>query len=294
MLGKKGFDKLLMKKYHDKEQAVFVKRVKIIVSELERSVSFYTKVIGLTLIDQENDVAYLGVDDKNVLLSLKEIKGAKRAFNNIGLYHFALLVENRSVFAHLLKHLVDLGYPLTGLSDHGISEAIYLQDPDNNGVEIAADRFDSEGNVYRLETFGPKEIDVYDLMKHLPREPFTKLPATTILGHLHLHVNDMKRAKQFFVNGLGFDVRFDYRGVAVFTSSQSYHHHLAFNIWNGTEARRRGLMQAGLESYVLSAPKDKFNAIKQRLNEMGYPTEVLENSLEVFDVNGDKVIIEAA
>ncbi|MFA6595831.1 MAG: glyoxalase, partial [Bacilli bacterium] len=75
---------------------------------------------------------------------------------------------------------------------------------------------------------------------------------------------------------------------------QSYHHHLAFNIWNGTEARRRGLMQAGLESYVLSAPKDKFNAIKQRLNEMGYPTEVLENSLEVFDVNGDKVIIEAA
>lgn len=283
-----------MKKYHNKEQAIFVKRVNLIVSDLERSVEFYTKEIGLTLIGKEGNRAFLGVDKENVILSLKEIKGAEKARNNIGLYHFALLLENRQVFAHFLKHLADLDYPITGLSDHGISEAIYLQDPDNNGVEIAVDRFDSKGNVLRLDGFGPKEIDFFDLKKYLPKEPFTKLPETTLLGHLHLHVADKTEAKRFFVEGLGFEVQFDYRGVAVFTSSQGYHHHLAFNTWNGPGARRREANQAGLESYVLNVPKELFVTMKQRLNEMGYPTKELDGALEVVDVNGDKVLLETA
>lgn len=94
-------------------------------------------MLGLSVIKKEGNEAYLGVDGKNVLLVLKEVKNAKPAKNNIGLYHFAFLLDSRSALAQILNHLIEKEYSLTGLSDHGISEAIYLQDPDNNGIEIA-------------------------------------------------------------------------------------------------------------------------------------------------------------
>ncbi|NLD26617.1 MAG: glyoxalase [Acholeplasmataceae bacterium] len=280
-----------MNKYHN-EKTMFVKEVTIVVSNLNKSIDFYTNILGLSIIRKEEDKAYLGVDGKNVLLVLKEVKDAKPADNNIGLYHFALLLENRSDFAQLLKHLADVEYPLTGLSDHGISEAIYLQDPDNNGIEVAVDRYDEEQNVFKLDSFGPNRVDIYDLQKHLPTEKFTKLPKTTIMGHLHLHVNDIAAAKELFVEGLGFDIQFEYRGGAVFVSSGGYHHHLGFNIWNGRGATRRSPLQAGLESYVISVPNEYLPNIKLRLINLGYKVHERDDYLELFDVNHDKIILE--
>lgn len=280
-----------MNKYHN-EKAMYVKKVRIIVADLARSLAFYQTVIGLSLIRNTEGEAELGADGKNVLLVLKEVKGAKKASDNIGLYHFAFLLPERSSFAQILKHLIDINYPLTGLSDHGISEAIYLQDPDNNGIEIAVDRYDENGNVYKLTSFGPRKVDVYELMNHLPKEPFTKLPENTIMGHLHLHVNNMNKARSFFVDALGFEVQFAYHDVATFTSTLGYHHHIAFNIWNGTEAKPRGLKQTGLESYVLSVPKDALESIKKRLSDLGYIYSENDLGIELFDVNQDCLIIE--
>lgn len=276
-----------MFKYHN-ERAMFVSQVQIVVSNLEKSLAFYTNILGLSIIKQEDNFAYLGVDGTNVLLVLREIKGAKPAQDNVGLYHFAFLLENKSSFAQLLNHLIEVQYPLTGLSDHGISEAIYLQDPDNNGIEVAVDRYDENGNVYKLNYFGPQRIDLDELSKHLPEEKFTKLPPSTILGHLHLHVSDMNEARKFFVEGLGFEVQFDYHGAAVFVSSQGYHHHLGLNTWNGKEAKRRVEAQAGLVSYVVNLPKEKIDGIMARLSNLGYQV----NNMEVNDVNGDKIIFD--
>ena len=281
-----------MHKYHN-GNAMFVKEVRIVVSDLDKSIDFYTNIIGLSVIRKEGREAHLGVDSKNVLLVLKEVKYAKKAQHNIGLYHFALLLEKRSSFAHILKHLADKQYPLTGLSDHGISEAIYLQDPDNNGIEIAVDRYDKNGNVYKLNALGPKRVDIDDLMDQLPKEEFEKLPESTIMGHLHLHVNNIDEAKKFFVDGLGFEIQFDYFGRALFVSSKGYHHHIAFNIWNGEGAKRRDDNQAGLESYVISVPREELKKIKDRLSELGYDTTKDGDNLIVFDVNQDKVILEA-
>lgn len=282
-----------MNKYHN-ERSMYVSQVQIIVNDLARSIAFYTNVIGLSVIKEEQSKVYLGVDENKPFLVLEESKGAKKAGNNLGLYHFAILVEKRSTFAQILKHLVDLEYPLTGLSDHEISEAIYLQDPDNNGIEIAVDRYDEEGNVYKLEAFGPKHVDYEDLLKELPNEPFTKLPKTTILGHLHLHVNNICEAKRLFVEGMGFAVQFDYYDRAVFVSSQGYHHHLAFNIWNGIDARRKDTHQAGLVSYVINVPHDNIKAMVNQLKNMGYLVKEVNNHWELSDTNQDKIILQAS
>lgn len=281
-----------MYKYHN-EKAMFVSEVSIVVADLNKSITFYTNVIGLSVIKKNDSTASLGADNNNVLLVLEEVKGAIKSNNNNGLYHFALLLENRSDFAQILKHLIDINYPLTGLSDHEISEAIYLQDPDNNGIEIAVDRYDDEGNVYKLQSFGPKRVDYESLMKELPNEKFMKLPKSTIIGHLHLHVNNIDEAKRLFVDGLGFEIQFDYYGRAVFVSSLGYHHHIAFNVWNGKDARHRDYLQAGLESYVISVPKDNLERIKSRLISLGYEVNEIDNHLELFDMNKDKIILEA-
>lgn len=272
---------------------MFVREVGIVVSDLDRALDFYTNILGLSIIRKEGNTAALGVDGEHVLVVLKEVKDAKPAENNIGLYHFALLLEKRSQLAQLLQHLIEKKYPLTGLSDHGISEAIYLQDPDNNGIEIAVDRYDEAGNVYRLDTFGPKPIDIYDLFKHLPQQRFEKLPATAIMGHLHLHVQDIEEAKRFFVAGMEFAIQIEYRGGAVFVSSGGYHHHLGFNIWNGRRAKRRDSRQAGLDTYVISVPKEDLPNIKLRLKDLGYEVRDAGNNQELLDVNQDKVILEA-
>ena len=128
-----------MHKYHNKN-TIFVKKAKIIVSNLKRTLAFYTNILGLTLVKEEAGAAQLGTNGKDVLLVLEEIKSAKPAVNILGLYHFALLLKERSSFAQFLKHLADAGYPITGLSDHGSSEAVYLEDPVGNGIEVSVDR----------------------------------------------------------------------------------------------------------------------------------------------------------
>ena len=280
-----------MQKYHE-GKAMFVRKVKIVVSDLERSIDFYTNIIGLSVIKQEKNIVHLGVDGVNTLLILDEVKGAVPSEGNIGLYHFALLLEKRSEFAQILKHLVDSRYLLTGLSDHEISEAIYLQDPDNNGIEIAVDRHDENGDVLKLNSFGPKMVDYYGLMEELPNEKFTTLPVSTIMGHIHLHVNNMEKAKEFFVDGLGFEIQFDYHHRAMFVSSVGYHHHIGINVWNGYNAKRRTDNQAGLESYIISLPKEDITGIKERLKKLQISFFEIGNNIELFDVNFDKVTLE--
>jgi catechol 2,3-dioxygenase len=280
-----------MHKYHN-EKTLHVKQVSIVVSDLERSLSFYTDLIGLTVLKKAGSEAYLGADGKNPFLVLKEVKGARPSEDNVGLYHFALLLPDRASFAQFLTHLAEEDYPVTGLSDHGISEAVYLDDPDGNGIEVAVDRYDESGNVLKLDRFGPKMVDLDDLLQNLQDLEFTKLPAETILGHLHLHVSGIEEAKRFFVQGLGFAIQFNHRNLAVFVSSGDYHHHIGFNVWNGKDAKRRAEDQAGLESYVLSAPQEELSGMISRLEGLGYAVTASEGWLALRDVNGDLLLIE--
>lgn len=211
-----------------------VGRVKLQVSDLARSVNFYESVLGLRVIARTANEAALGAHgDITTLVALHERKGARSvpARGLLGLYHFAILLPDRPSLGRFLRHLAELGLQ-PGMSDHLVSEAIYLQDPDNLGIEVYADRPRSawavEGRQLRMAT---EALDVDDVIEAGGAESWTGAPRGTSIGHVHLHVGDIERAAAFYHEGLGFDkVVWSYPG-ALFMSAGGYHHHLGTNTW---------------------------------------------------------------
>src|ERR671923_1290042 len=205
--------------------------VHITVSDLDRSVPFYEDSIGLSVRQRENGTAVMGAGERD-LVFLVEQPAARPAGRHAGLYHYALLNPSREALARAARRLAVTRTPISGASDHGISEAIYLPDPDGNGIELAADR---PREVWpNLETLGrPNPLDLYGLLGTLGNaEPVRHADPGTIVGHVHLHVNDIAQARRFYEDVIGFDAMTAMPN-AVFVSVAGYHHHLAFNTWRG-------------------------------------------------------------
>ena len=199
------------------------------VSDLDRSVAFYQDAIGLRVNRQDDGVAALGAGDGDVLV-LTELPGARPPGRHAGLYHVALLYPSREELARALHRIVATETPVEGMSDHGTHEAIYLPDPDGNGLELAADR---PREVWPdLSTYGggPQPLDVRDLYAQAG-EPRRQAEGVRT-GHLHLHVADVDAAREFYRDVVGFDVMTE-MPTAVFLSHGGYHHHVAANVWRG-------------------------------------------------------------
>jgi catechol 2,3-dioxygenase len=209
-------------------------RVRLQVADLDRSIAYYETVIGLRVIRREEAVATLGAHGTDdVIVELHEMPGAKRITRRgqIGLYHFAILLPDRASLGRFVQHLASLG-EYAGMSDHFVSEAVYLQDPDGLGIEVYADRprtaWRTENNQLAMTTI---PLDVPNLIAAAGSEPWTGAPAGTTLGHVHLYVRDLAEAAAFYHEGLGFDkVVWSYPG-ALFMSAGGYHHHLGTNTW---------------------------------------------------------------
>jgi catechol 2,3-dioxygenase len=211
--------------------------VELSVADLERSLDYWQRTVGLRLLERENGAASLGTDTE--LVSLTEEPGAQPDLGHTGLFHVALLVPDRPSLARWLAHAAREGVQLTGLSDHAVSEAIYMRDPDHHGIEIYADRPRTlwEGEVSRLMTTLP--IDVDDLLAELDdpaAEPFEGLPDGTAVGHVHLRVADIPAAIDFYNRVLGFDVMAQAGPAAAFLSAGGYHHHVGANTWESRGA----------------------------------------------------------
>jgi catechol 2,3-dioxygenase len=211
--------------------------VELSVADLERSLDYWQRTVGLRLLERENGTASLGTDAE--LVSLTEEPGAQPDLGHTGLFHVALLVPDRPSLARWLAHASREGAQLTGLSDHAVSEAIYMRDPDHHGIEIYADRPRAlwEGEVGRLMTTLP--IDVDDLLGELDdpaAEPFEGLPEGTGVGHVHLRVADIPAAVDFYNRVLGFDVMAQAGPAAAFLSAGGYHHHVGANTWESRGA----------------------------------------------------------
>ncbi len=209
-------------------------RVRLQVADLTRSIAYYEDVIGLGVIDRQGPIAMLGPRGSgDVVVELHERPGAKRVTRRgqIGLYHFAILLPNRAALGRFVRHLAELG-EYAGMSDHFVSEAVYLQDPDGLGIEVYADRpreaWRAENNQLAMTTV---PLDMQSLMAEAGDEPWTGAPPGTVLGHVHLYVRDLADASAFYHEGLGFDkVVWSYPG-ALFMSAGGYHHHLGTNTW---------------------------------------------------------------
>jgi catechol 2,3-dioxygenase len=200
------------------------------VSDLDRSVAFYQDAIGLRVHRHEDGEAALGAGAEDVLV-LDEQPGARPAGRHAGLYHVALLYPSREELAQALHRLVATETPVEGMSDHGTHEAIYLPDPDGNGLELAADRPREAWPQIDAYATGPQPLDVRDLYRQAG-EPRRHVGEGLQTGHLHLHVADLDQAREFYGDTLGFDVMME-MPTAVFLSHGGYHHHVAANVWRG-------------------------------------------------------------
>jgi catechol 2,3-dioxygenase len=212
-------------------------RVDLSVSDLGRSLDYYTDAIGLRVLSQNGGEATLGAGATE-LLRLVEEPGARPATGFSGLFHFALLVPERVALARWLAHSVRGRVQLTGASDHTVSEALYLRDPDQHGIEIYADRPREQWEGCVAQLMGTAPLDVDDLLQALPEGDvdFDGLPSGTRMGHVHLCVADVEEAVAFYRDRLGLDLIGQLGPEAAFLSAGGYHHHVAVNTWESRGA----------------------------------------------------------
>jgi catechol 2,3-dioxygenase len=232
--------------------------VHLTVSDLERSLDYYRTAIGLDVLERENGRASLGTGGRE-LLALVEETGARPAVGYTGLYHFALLVPERTDLARWLAHAIRDRVPLVGLSDHFVSEALYLSDPDAHGIEIYCDRARSvwEGEVGTRLTTQP--LDVENLLGELEEpasEPFDGLPAGTTMGHVHLKVSSIPETISFYRDRLGFGLMAQLGDKAAFLAAGGYHHHLGTNTWESAGAPSPPAGTAALRHATIVLPDE--------------------------------------
>ncbi len=267
----------------------FVEHVQLIVEDLNRSLSFYQDILGFSVLKEERGIVFLTLDGHNSILSVVQPENAKpKQPRTTGLYHFALLLPNRKELAKVLHHFINIGYPLQGASDHLVSEALYLADPDGNGIEIYVDR---DSNEWKWENgqveMTTEPLDANGLLAESDGSTYEGLPKETIMGHLHLHVSDLQEAESFYCKGLGFEVVLRYSNHALFISTGGYHHHLGLNIWNGQGAPAPDEHRAGLKQFTVVYPSaEARDEAADRLGKLGYHVQQLDQFLFVKDPSG--------
>ncbi|WLV25366.1 VOC family protein [Aciduricibacillus chroicocephali] len=277
--------------FHSKP-TTFVGHVKIKVTNLERSLKFYQEIIGFNILEKTASTAKLTTDGKTSILTLIQPEDVtpKRG-RTTGLYHFALLLPEKSDLANIVIHLSKNNIQF-GASDHLVSEALYLQDPDGNEIEIYIDRdpsdwsWDSEEVAMATD---PLDFDSL-LRKSEPGKQWSGLPEKTVMGHIHLHVSDLRKTEEFYVKGLGFEVVNRYGAQALFLSTGKYHHHIGVNTWNGVGAPQPAENSVGMESYTLILSNEE--AIKDtigRLKKIGTAVIVENGQYFTYDPSGNRI-----
>ncbi|HEV2236491.1 MAG TPA: VOC family protein [Ktedonobacterales bacterium] len=264
------------------------------VADLDRSVAFYTETLGFRLLERVGDTATLGAGDTPWLL-LTQPEGAQpRPPRTTGLYHVAILTPSRAALARSLRRLVEQRYPLSGASDHLVSEALYLDDPDGNGLEIYRDRpraewYDAEGNFQ----MGTLPLDVQALLAEglADERPWDGLEPATRVGHMHVQVADLGAAVDFYAGVLGFDVMLaSERMGAAFVSAGGYHHHLGINTWGTRGAPAAAQSAVGLRRFDVVLPDAAaLAAVTERLRAAGVAFETDGGAVIARDPSGNAV-----
>ena len=267
--------------------------VRLAVADLGRSLAFYTEQLGLAVHAQSGSHARLGAPGAPFLI-LEEEPGVWPVRRVTGLFHFAVLVPSRASLAGSLHRLLETHTPLQGASDHLVSEALYLGDPDGNGIEIYRDRPREEWRWENGEIAMATEPLDLQALNDEAREPWSGLPLGTVLGHVHLHVARIPAAETFYRGVVGFDLTTRFGPTASFLSAGGYHHHLAVNTWAGLDAPRPPEGAAGLRESVLALPSaSDVDGVRLRAEAAGVPAHVDARGLTLEDPSGNVLRIVA-
>ncbi len=277
---------------------ISVGAVALTVADLERSKAFYSGTLGMQVMEASAEEAQLGVDGQ-VLLNLKALPGAKPARKVTGLYHFAVLLPSRPALAEVLLQLARTSARIQGVADHGVSEAIYLADPDGNGIEIYRDLDEREWP--RLPEGGlemvTEELDVEGVIASLNGEQpaWRGLPEGTRMGHVHLHVSDLASAEAFYTQVIGLGLVQRYGPSAAFLASGRYHHHVGINTWAGQGAPPPPAGSTGLRWFELVfADGAGLQAALERAKAAGLEPVEQEGGCLVKDPAGNGVVLRNA
>ncbi len=261
------------------------------VSSLARSLAFYEDVIGLVTAGQEDGVARLSGEGGREVLVLHERPGATAVSRHSGLYHVALLYETRQQLAEVGQRIQGARVPIDGASDHGTHEAFYLPDPDGNGLELAWDR-DPEvwPNLADFTAIAPRPLDIGGLFNLVSgRAPVPHAGSGLTVGHVHLHVADIGDALAFYRDVVGFDLIAEI-DTAAFVSAGGYHHHLAFNTWQGRGAPPPPEDAVGLLYWTVELPSQSaVDALRGRAEAAGHGVEGVEGGIELVDPAGNRM-----
>jgi catechol 2,3-dioxygenase len=268
--------------------------VHLTVSDLERSIDYYESAVGLRALRREDGEGSLGAGDRELLVLVEE-PGARPGAGHTGLYHFALLVPERVELAGWLAHAARDRVPLVGMSDHFVSEALYLSDPDGHGIEIYWDRPREtwEGQVGERMTTLP--LDVQSLLGELPdpgAASFDGLPDDTVMGHVHLKVAAIPETVSFYRDVLGFGLMAKLGPYAAFLSAGGYHHHLGANTWESAGASPPPPGTAALRHATVVLPDDtERDRVLARVEASGQSPENSPTEPLIRDPSGNALVL---
>ncbi|MBM7666701.1 catechol 2,3-dioxygenase [Solibacillus kalamii] len=277
-----------MATHFHKKPNLYPAHVQLKVSDIVRSIEYYTTVIGFKVLQQTETEAYLTADGQTSLVSLVEVQNAqplKQGF--AGLYHLALLLPSRKDLGNIVQHFVNLNVRI-GAADHDVSEALYLNDPDGNGIEIYIDRHESEWTWNQDE-------QVHMVTEQLNFQPilaaadgnWNGLPADTVMGHVHLSVVNLDKSEQFYTNVLDYNVVTRYGAQALFVSTGKYHHHFGLNTWNSNNGHAPTNDMVGLKSFTVVLKDAQYaEEVKQSLTTNGF---IVENFTEAPAYGGTQL-----
>ncbi|AGY82106.1 VOC family protein [Carnobacterium inhibens] len=280
-------------------EKTIIGKVVLNVENIDNMKNFYTSIIGLELKNETEQIVQLGAfGDEQVLLELKPVVpfGEKPAAT--GLYHMAFLLPTRKDLGEILYHLLVSKYPLTGASDHGYSEALYLDDPEGNGIEIYTDKPKSMWDIREDgQIAGVTEPMDAEAVIGEAKQEFQGMPKGSYMGHVHLFVAELEETEAFYKDILGFDLKFKFGPQAKFFAAGEYHHQIGANVWAGRNipAAQEGIR--GLNYFtILVSSADELAQVKEKLDAKNY-SYVLDETTQAIslkDTNGIAIKIMVA
>lgn len=270
--------------------------VELIVGDLDGMATFYEQAIGLTPISRTSSEARLGSADGGVLIELAGRPDAPvRPRHSTGLFHTAFLVPSRAELARSVRRVIDSGWNFTGASDHLVSEALYLDDPEGNGIEIYRDRprdeWRREGGQLAMATL---PLDLDGVLTELPDDDVQAGADGTRIGHVHLQVSELPSIETFYEGDLGLDVTTARYPGALFMSAGGYHHHVGTNTWASTGAAAPPEGSRGLRRYTIVVPDSaELERVSRRMREAGHELAEVDGGVEAVDPSGNHALLTA-
>jgi catechol 2,3-dioxygenase len=256
--------------------------VHLTIADLDRSVAWYERVLGLRVHRCDIAEAELG-DGVETVVVLHEDPQAGPAGRHAGLYHYALLYPGPEELARAAARVLEARDPVQGMSDHGTHEAVYLPDADGNGIELAADRPRDEWPTDAYSS-GPAPLDLESLLNAVRGEtPPAHVGEGLRVGHIHLQVGDIEEGLRFYRDVLGFELQANI-GSAAFVSAGGYHHHVAFNVWKGEGVGPPPPHTVGLDHWTVWLPTDTDVAeVRARVDAAGTPVDAVPGGFRTYD-----------